>query len=187
VEWLLLGAFAIMWAALLLPRRRRRSATKTVEDFEHRMELLAYSEVHGTPGRWIVTPRKGMRFLGPQDRQRARARARRRRVLVALLEGLALSFLIGLVPPLHAVWVGTGALGGLLLLYVWALLAIKAREVQPDAQQEAVRIPARPRPVAARYVAEGIRSRARQTLNGLGTVGEGDRVHVVVRAASATG
>jgi hypothetical protein len=40
-------------------------------------------------------------------------------------------------------------------------------------------------PVTAvpRYVVEGMGSRARATFNGLGSVGEGDRVHVVVRPA----
>jgi hypothetical protein len=91
------------------------------------MELLAQAEVHGTSGRWIVTPRKGVRFLGPRERQQARARVRRRRVFVFLLEAIGLSLLIGIVPPLRVAWVVAAALGGLLLLYVWALLVIKAR------------------------------------------------------------
>jgi len=91
------------------------------------MELLANAEVHGTTGRWIVTPRKGVRFLGPRERQQARARARRRRVFVFLLEAIALTLLIGAVPPLRVAWVVAAGLGGLLVLYVWALLVIKAR------------------------------------------------------------
>jgi hypothetical protein len=91
------------------------------------MELLANAEVHGTTGRWIVTPRKGVRFLGPRERQQARARARRRRVFVFLLEAIALTLLIGVVPPLRVAWVVAAGLGGLLLLYVWALLVIKSR------------------------------------------------------------
>jgi len=91
------------------------------------MELLAQAEVHGTSGRWIVTPRKGVRFLGPRERQQARARARRRRVFVFLLEAIGLSLLIGIVPPLRVSWIVAAALGGLLLIYVWALLVIKAR------------------------------------------------------------
>jgi hypothetical protein len=91
------------------------------------MELLAQAEVHGTSGRWIVTPRKGVRFLGPRERQQARARIRRRRVFVFLLEAIGLSLLIGIVPPLRVAWMVAAALGGLLVLYVWALLVIKAR------------------------------------------------------------
>ena len=127
MQWLLLALLGIMWAAFLVPVSRKRSDARSVEDFERRMELLAQAEVHGTSGRWIVTPRKGVRFLGPRERQQARARARRRRVFVFLLEAIGLSLLIGLVPPLRASWVVAAALGGLLVLYVWALLVIKAR------------------------------------------------------------
>jgi hypothetical protein len=127
VQWLLLALLGIMWAAFLVPVGRKRSDARSVEDFERRMELLAQAEVHGTGGRWIVTPRKGVRFLGPRERQQARARARRRRVFVFLLEAIGLSLLIGVVPPLRVAWVVSAALGGLLFLYVWALLVIKAR------------------------------------------------------------
>jgi len=95
MQWLLLGVLVIIWAAFLIPIGRRRSDSRSVEDFERRMELLANAEVHGTTGRWIVTPRKGVRFLGPRERQQARARARRRRVFVFLLEAIALTLLIG--------------------------------------------------------------------------------------------
>ena len=127
MQWLLLGVLVIIWAAFLIPIGRRRSDNRSVEDFERRMELLANAEVHGTTGRWIVTPRKGVRFLGPRERQQARARARRRRVFVFLLEAIALTLLIGAVPPLRVAWVVAAGLGGLLVLYVWALLVIKAR------------------------------------------------------------
>jgi hypothetical protein len=187
VEWLLLGAFAMMWVAFFWPVRGRRSEKRTVQDFERRMELLAYSEVHGTAGRWIVTPRKGVRFLGPQDRHRARVRERRRRVFVFLLEGLGISFLIGLVPPLRAIWIATGVFAGLVLVYTWALLAIKARAANPHEQVRAARVPAKPTPARPRYVADGLRAHPRQVFNGLGTLGEGDRVHVVVKTADALG
>jgi Flp pilus assembly protein TadB len=127
VQWLLLALLGIMWAAFLVPRARKRSDARSVHDFERRMELLAQAEVHGTSGRWIVTPRKGVRFLGPRERQQARARERRRRVFVFLLEAIGLAILIGIVPPLRVAWMVAAALGGLLVLYVWALLVIKAR------------------------------------------------------------
>jgi hypothetical protein len=127
VQWLLLGALGIMWTAFLVPASRKRSEARSVDDFERRMELLAHAEMHGTSGRWIVTPRKGVRFLGPRERHQARLRARRRRVFVILLEAIGLSFLIGVVPPLRQVWMATAMLGGLLVLYVWALLVVKAR------------------------------------------------------------
>jgi hypothetical protein len=127
VQWLLLALLGIMWAAFLVPMGRKRSDARSVEDFERRMELLAQAEVHGTSGRWIVTPKKGVRFLGPRERRQARARARRRRVFVFLIEAIGLSLLIGIVPPLRVSWMVAGALAGLLVIYVWALLVIKAR------------------------------------------------------------
>jgi Flp pilus assembly protein TadB len=136
VEWMLLAGLGIMWAAYLVPWGRKKSTeSRSVNEFEHRMELLANAEVHGTTGRWIVTPRKGVRFLGPDDRRRARARDRRRKLFVALIELIALSFLMGLVPPLRQVWYVTAGLGAVLVLYVWALLSMKARGA-PVRQQE---------------------------------------------------
>jgi Flp pilus assembly protein TadB len=187
MEWLLLAAFGIMWAALLVPIVRKRSEARSVQEFETRMELLAHAGVHGTSGRWIVTPRKGIRFLGPQERQRARARERRRRVFVFLLESIGLTVLIGLVPPLRAAWYVSAALGALLLLYVWALLSIKHRAAHPHDVARAARVPEREpqRPAPARYVADGRLGWARPTFNGLGALDESDAVHVVVRPASA--
>jgi Flp pilus assembly protein TadB len=147
VQWLLLALLGIMWAAFLVPVGRKRSDARSVEDFERRMELLAQAEVHGTSGRWIVTPRKGVRFLGPRERQQARARARRRRVFVFLIEAIGLSLLIGVVPPLRVSWVVAAALGGLLLVYVWALLVIKARA----AAAPALRVSTQPARIVKRF------------------------------------
>jgi hypothetical protein len=186
VDWLFLGALGIIWAAILLPGLRRRpSPGSQVHDFERRMELLAYSEVQGTAGRWIVTPRKGMRFVGTAQRHRARARERRRKVFVFLMETIGLTFLIGLVPPLRAMWYVSAGLVGLLFVYVWLLVSIKHRASAP--------VPERSRSATAsnghaasfaRYVAEGRSSWPRPTFNGLGALGESDRVHVVVRPAA---
>jgi hypothetical protein len=115
-----------MWAAFLVPIGRKRSDARSMQDFERRMELLAQAEVHGTSGRWIVTPRKGVRFLGPRERQQARARARRRRILVVILEAIGLALLIGIVPPLRPAWFVAAVLGGVLVVYVWMLLVLKA-------------------------------------------------------------
>jgi len=187
VDWLFLGALGIIWAAFLLPGLRRRpSPGSQVDDFERRMELLAYSEVHGTTGRWIVTPRKGMRFVGTAERHRARVRERRRKVFVFLLESIGLTFLIGLVPPLRAVWYGTAGSGLLLLVYVWLLISINHRAAAAR-DRSAAAAPTRGHAAAAavaRYVAEGRSTWARPTFNGLGALGESDRVHVVVRPAA---
>jgi Flp pilus assembly protein TadB len=184
VDWLLLAALGIMWVAFLMPVGRRRSDAQSVEEFERRMELLAQAEVHGTSGRWIVTPRKGVRFLGPRERERARARGRRRRVFVFLIEAIGLSFLIGLVPPLRAVWMLTAVLGVLLVVYVWLLLAIKQRATHPHDRVRAAQVPtersAAPRP---HLVAE-LSGRARPSFQGMGALGDGEPVHVVVKPAS---
>lgn len=188
MNWLLLGSLGIMWGAFLLPsNHRRRTPARSVEEFERRMELLAHVEAGGGQGRWIVTPRKGVRFVGVAERRRARLRERRLKVFIFLLESIGLTFLIGLVPPLRAAWYLSAAFAGLLVLYVWLLLSIKHRsEVHPHETVRAARRPARVKtPVTAvpRYVVDNMTSWARPTFNGLGSVGEGDRVHVVVRPA----
>jgi len=190
VEWLPLAVLGIMWVAFLLPTRGRTSTPQgSVGDFERRMELLAQAESHGTEGRWIVTPRKGVRFMGPTERNRARTRERRRQVFTFMLEAIVITFLIGLVPPLRVAWAVTGAFVGLLTVYVWLLLTIKHREstfrTAPHRHPRSHAAPTRPAP-QPRYVAEGRSTRARPSFNGLGTLGEGDRVHVVVRVGEAT-
>ena len=187
MEWLLLAALGIMWAAFLIPLgARRRSLAGSVEDFERRMEFLAHAEVNGTAGRWIVTPRKGARFIGDAERRRARVRDRRRRVLVFLLEAIAVTFLMGLVPPLRVFWNLTVALAVLLGAYVWMLISIKHRTVGDP--RDVARDARAPRDhaaaFAARYVIEGQNGHARKMFNGLEGLGESDRVHVVVRPAS---
>jgi Flp pilus assembly protein TadB len=193
VDWLLLAGLGIMWMAFLMPTGRRgHSPHQSVEDFERRMELLAQAEAQGTSGRWIVTPRKGARFVGTAERHRARARERRKQVFTFLLEAIVLTFLIGLVPPLRTpAWGVTMVLGLMLLLYVWLLLAMKHRSTARSVHEtaRAARAPASASPDAprARYVAEGRSTWARPTFNGLGTLGESDRVHVVVRSADPAG
>ena len=190
MEWLPFAVLGIMWVAFLLPTRGRTSTPQgSVGDFERRMELLAQAESHGTEGRWIVTPRKGVRFMGPTERNRARTRERRRQVFTFMLEAIGITFLIGLVPPLRVAWAVTGVFVGLLAVYVWLLLTIKHREstfrTAPHRHPKSHAAPTRPAP-QPRYVAEGRSTRARPSFNGLGTLGEGDRVHVVVRVGEAT-
>jgi hypothetical protein len=191
VDWLPLAALGIMWVAFLVPTDRRRSSgAASVAEFERGMELLAYTDTDGAHGRWIVTPRKGVPFVGAAHRQRARARERRRRVLIVLLESIGITFLIGSVPPLRAMWSATIVLGILLFFYVWLLLAVKQRArvrstmTVGDAAAVSATVPARP--ITARHVAEGAMGWARPTFNGLASFGEPDRVHVVVRPASAS-
>ena len=189
MEWLPLAVLGIMWVAFLLPARSRASTSQgSVGDFERRMELLAQAETHGTEGRWIVTPRKGVRFMGPVERTRARARERRRQVFTFMLEAIGITFLIGLVPPLRVAWGLSGGLVALLAVYIWLLLTIKHRETTyrtaPHRHARTHEAPSRPAP-SPRYVAQGRSTWARPSFNGLGSLGEGDRVHVVVRASEA--
>ncbi|HEX6008531.1 MAG TPA: hypothetical protein VFZ50_00355, partial [Actinomycetota bacterium] len=121
------------------------------------MDLLAETEGNGR-GRWIVTPRKGVAFVGTRERARERARARRRRVFVFMIESTGIAFLIGLVPPLRAIWLVAGSLMILLALYTWLLVTLREREG-----------PTSRRPVAAVRVngsAHAVNGSARHTTNG---------------------
>jgi hypothetical protein len=156
----------------------------SVEDFGKNMDLLAHVEGR-RHGRWIITPQKGL-SLDHRDRARAHVRERRRKVFVFLLEAIGLTFLVGLLPPLHVAWALTAVLGGLLVLYVWMLLAIKAKERNGRTMEgvRAVKAPEGPTAAAPssppRYRAEAATRAPRPTFNGLGALGEGDTVHVVV-------
>jgi hypothetical protein len=154
-----------------------------VEDFERRMELLADTERNGQ-GRWIVTPRKGMAFIGPRERAKERARLRRRRVFVFMIECIGLTALIGLVPPLRVMWFATGALLALLGLYVWLLVSLRARgaEERSFAQARAGAPAEQPRPQPQRYATDAA-GRVRPAFNGLAALGADDLVNIVVRPA----
>jgi hypothetical protein len=184
VGWLLLAALLIMWAAFLIPSWASppSKTDKSVKDFERNMDMLAETE---SAGRWIVTPRKGTTFIGLRARAQARARERRRRVLMVLIESLVLTALIGLVPPLRAMWYATATLLVLLVGYVWALLTMKARADAHDParpRETAATAPARPRPARQRYAADASNRTARRSFNGLPAFGD-DLVNIVVRPA----
>jgi Flp pilus assembly protein TadB len=178
--WLLVAALSVVWAAFLLPRRRR-SAHQSVQDFWRTMELLADTGSDGQ-GRWIVTPRKGMAFVGRKERARERARERRRRVFVFMLESIVLTFLIGLVPPLRSMWYATGVLVMLLGLYVWLLVSLKARGETDPLTTAAPASPAR-----QRYAADAASRTPRAAFNGLSTFGADDLVNIVVKPAGQVG
>jgi hypothetical protein len=185
VGWLLLAALLILWAAFLIPSWASppSKTDKSMKDFERNMDMLAETE---SPGRWIVTPRKGTTFIGLRARAQARARERRRRVLVVLIESLVLTALIGLVPPLRAMWYATATLLVLLGSYVWALLTMKARADAHDParpRETAATAPASPRPARQRYAADASNRTTRRSFNGLPAFGD-DLVNIVVRPAA---
>jgi hypothetical protein len=181
VGWLLLAALVSLWAAFLVPTWRG-SSDKSMRDFERNMDLLAGTE---SQGRWIVTPRKGMTFMGPRARAVVRARERRRRVLTVLIEALVATALIGLVPPLRSMWYATALVLMLLGAYVWALLTMKARadHMRSPAQPVAGAVPVASAPARQRYAAEGSSRTARPAFNGLPAFGD-DLVNIVVRPAA---
>jgi hypothetical protein len=185
VGWLLFAALVILWAAFLVPSWANIPSTtdKSMKDFERNMDMLAETE---SPGRWIVTPRKGTTFIGLRARAQARARERRRRVLMVLIESLVLTALIGLVPPLRAMWYATATLLVLLGSYVWALLTMKARADAHDParpRETAATAPASPRPARQRYAADASNRTTRRSFNGLPAFGD-DLVNIVVRPAA---
>jgi len=177
----------MIWAAFLLPSERgKASPQRSVEDFGRNMEMLADTEGRGS-GRWIVTPRKGVPFLGSRERARARARERRRRVFVFFVESIGLTFLIGLVPPLHAIWYATMLLVGLLGVYVWLLVSLRERSPETQARHRVrdANVPEHARPTRERHVAE--RHVTRPAFNGLGALGGDESANIVVRPARGVG
>jgi hypothetical protein len=117
------AALVIIWAALLMPFPRKR---------EPKMPFVPRSEMDheefGQPGRWILSPKRSARFVGPGARARMRARERRRRVIVFLAEAIGITLLIGLFPPLRAMLYVAGFLFVLLVLFLGASLRIALRE-----------------------------------------------------------
>lgn len=114
MDWIALAVLGLIWAILLLPepRKSRRLKMPVDQEFRH-------------PGRWILSPRRGSRFVGSQARSRERARERRRQVFVFLLEAIGLTGLIGFFPPLRGMLVVTAVFGAMLLAYAALVLQMK--------------------------------------------------------------
>jgi hypothetical protein len=158
------------------------------------MDLLADTEGTNEQGRWVITPKKGTAFLGPRERERARTRERRRRVLTFLLEATGITFLIGLFPPLHVMWLLAGMFGVALAGYVFLLIRLKEVESGRARSHDRVRAAQEPsqqryRSVArsggyatgTRYVAEGTSRSPRASYAGLTAPAHDDEtVHVIV-------
>jgi hypothetical protein len=174
--------FGIIWAAFLIPSWRRSPAS-TVEDFEERMKLLAEAN-RSSPGRWVLVPRKGQRFLGPQDRQRARMRRRRRFVFVALLEVTALTFLMGMFQPLRSMWLATVFLAATLVVYIGMLLRLRAVEAARAERRR--RMDSYQRPSSYSNGAAGYRN-GHPADNGNGHAAYGAGRQVVAAARSGNG
>jgi hypothetical protein len=150
------------------------------------MEILAETE-RGGRGRWIVTPRKGMAFVGRKERAKERARQRRRRVFGVMVESIGLTFLIGLVPPLRAMWYATGGLLALLGVYVWLLVSMKARAVRATSFDGPAQPAERGRVPRHRYAADAASRTPRAAFNGLAALGADDLANIVVKPAGRVG
>jgi Flp pilus assembly protein TadB len=182
MDWLFLVALGVVWAAFLVPDHGKGTSPEgSVEEFGRKMELLAETE---RADRWVVTPRKGVRFIGTKARQRARIREKRKRILLFLIEATGVSFLIGLVPPLHAVWTLAFGFAGLTALYVWLLLRLRHLETvgRPGLPREDAQVAVGRRHPNGRYHRSG--SRVRETYAGLPIFDRDDEyVHVIVQPA----
>jgi Flp pilus assembly protein TadB len=186
LSWLLLAALGMIWAAFLLPAERWKAARQSVEDFDRDMGLLAETN-RAERGRWIVTPQKGVAFVGSRAQAQARARARRRQVLIFLLECTGVTFLIGLVPPLRVMWSLTFLFVALLTGYIWMLVSMKERSSEAATRRRVAdaSVPKTPQPARQRYVSEG--RVVRPSFNGLGALGADDLAGIVVRPAREVG
>lgn len=99
-----------------------------MEEFEQKMNLLAEAN-RAAPGRWVLMPRKGQRFMG-EDRGRARVRRRRRQVFMVLLEATGFTLIMGIFPPFRIMLAVTVALAFLLLVYMAVLVRLRAEELE---------------------------------------------------------
>lgn len=125
MDWLPLAVLGIIWAAFLLPWPRRGRVPKQFPDLREDVELE--KDATHQPGRWVLAPKKGTRFVGSRERARLRARERRRRIVVVLLEAMGLTALIGLFPPLRPMLFVTGFLALLLLVYLGLVAVMVSR------------------------------------------------------------
>jgi hypothetical protein len=124
MDWIALAVLGLIWTILLLPEpKSRRPKMPTDQEFRH-------------PGRFILSPRRGSRFVGTQARSRERARERRRQVFVFLLEAIGLTGLIGLFPPLRGMLTVTAIFGALLLAYTAMVVYMKRAATPAGAQTE---------------------------------------------------
>lgn len=124
MDWLALAVLGIIWGVLLVPGSSRRQSPNPL-----RRPVAVEQEEFRHPGRWILSPRRGARFLGRHQRAKLRARERRRRVFLFLLELIGITGLIGLFPPLRGMLAVTAFF--VLLLASYAGLVVWASRSRP--------------------------------------------------------
>jgi hypothetical protein len=125
----------MIWGVFLLPSRNRSMSSS---DFERNMKALSEIQQPSSeqPGRWVLMPRPGARFVGRGTRSRVRARERRRRVIAVLGEAIGFTALIGAFPPLRPMWFLTGVFALFLCVYLLLLIRVRA-----PSQPRAVTLP----------------------------------------------
>jgi hypothetical protein len=136
MDWISLVVLAIIWAALLIPAPKRKRDTRVPFTTRSEMDHEEFSH----PGRWILSPKRSARFVGPGARARMRARERRRRVIVVLAEAIGITLLMGLFPLLRPMFYVAGFLFVLFVVFLAASLRVAMLERSGAA--------ARPRPRA---------------------------------------
>jgi hypothetical protein len=124
VDWISLVVLVIIWAALLIPTPNRKRETRVPFTPRSEMEYEDFTQ----PGRWILSPKRSGRFVGPGARARMRARERRRRVIVFLAEAIGITLLMGLFPPLRPMLFVAGFLFVLFAAFLAASLRVAMRE-----------------------------------------------------------
>ena len=87
--------------------------------------MRALAQTERRPGRWVLIPEKDERFLGERGRAYVRARDRRRFLFTLLVEATGLTALIGIAPPLRAIWLVTLVLSLGLAGYCLWLMKLK--------------------------------------------------------------
>ncbi|MGH2676351.1 MAG: hypothetical protein ACRDH1_13170 [Actinomycetota bacterium] len=133
MDWLALVVLGIIWAVLLVPGPGKRSP-----DSPLRREVSVEEEEFRQPGRWILSPKRGSRFIGRHERTRMRARERRRQVYVFLLEAIGLTGLMGLFPPLRGMLLVTGFLVALMAAYTLLVIRVsRFGPARPTAERQA--------------------------------------------------
>jgi hypothetical protein len=142
VDWISLVVLVIIWAALLIPTPHRKRETRV--PFTPRSEMDHEEFSH--PGRWILSPKRSGRFVGPGARARMRARERRRRVIVVLAEAIGITLLMGLFPALRPMLFVAGFLFVLFAVFLGASLRIAILE-RGGAARRLPRAPTRERSV----------------------------------------
>lgn len=130
MDWLSVAVLGIIWAAFLVPWPRRGTTPRTFPDLRENLELQ--KDATHQPGRWVLAPKKGGRFVGTRERARLRARERRRRIVVVMLEAIGLTALIGIFPPLRPMLFVTAFLALMLIVYL-ALVAVMVSRGALDA------------------------------------------------------